>query len=998
MFTAAIKSYGRAIELEDSKVFSLIESGNILLMLGSFRKGIEQFRSALKIAPQNASAHFGLASGLLGLSKECASSGAFGWGASLLEEASEVVKAGTHLCGNVYSAWKLHGDIQSAYAKCFPWDDKRTCDEINEGSFKISINNWKKTCLFAANDAKRSYQRALHLAPWHANIYTDVAITLDLIDSSEEKETPETDVWQIPERMSMGSLLLEGVNCESWVILSCLSKDPALKQHALIRGLQLDASLSIAWAYLGKMYRNLGERQLAGQAFDRARSIDPSLALPWAGMSADFHEGTLSTSEAYESCLRAAQILPVAEFQMGLGKLAVLSGHLLSPQVFGAIRQAVQRAPCCPESHNLNGLVCEARSDYQSAIAAYRLAQCALKIGCYSKDVLRCHQADVSINLARALCQADYAMDAARECEHLEKDDLLDSSALQIYAVALWKLGNRDLAFTLAKKMAKIVSTMKPRCAVAALGLVCSLVYCISGLNPSATFLQKIPTEFLHSTKMSFIVATINALDQSSRLEMLLQSSLQTFASHESVAELHSIICMSKIQMGHGSEQNLEIHRGVDYLKKVLHMYPDSNLIRNYLSSLLLSTGDWMASHKATECTVIPSGYPVKTGLKSPFEINGIAGVACYSSCVTSPKLSFPTCKDQLMFGSLRVHQLQKWLHQEPWSGEAHYLLLLNVLQKAREEKFPQNLCVTLKRLVSVAISRDTCNDNDLCKHLKFLTLLSASELSLQCGDYLGCGSLADNALEVLPPHGDPFFAHLQLCRAYVAQGDMEKVKDEYLNCLRVKTAHPIGWIILKYFESKFKLQKDSNMIDINFRSNLYGSQCSRNMWTAIFNLVSGQSYIWDQDFHSAEKALALACSFRDVDSCLLLCHGAICMELARQRAGSEFLQHAVTSLKKAQETSPFPLPIVSALLAQAEASLGARAKWEKNLRFEWFSWPPEMRPAELYFQMHLLSNSGPKQQHNIELSQSPRTWILRAIHLNPSCSRYWKVLEKIES
>lgn len=48
-------------------------------------QGIEQFRYALEVAPQNVSAHFGLAYGLLGMSKECASSGAFGWGASLLE-------------------------------------------------------------------------------------------------------------------------------------------------------------------------------------------------------------------------------------------------------------------------------------------------------------------------------------------------------------------------------------------------------------------------------------------------------------------------------------------------------------------------------------------------------------------------------------------------------------------------------------------------------------------------------------------------------------------------------------------------------------------------------------------------------------------------------------------------------------------------------------------------------------------------------------------------
>jgi len=40
-----------------------------------------------------------------------------------------------------------------------------------------------------------------------------------------------------------------------------------------------------------QLYRKLDEKYLAGQAFDRARSIDPSLALPWAGMAADSHEG-----------------------------------------------------------------------------------------------------------------------------------------------------------------------------------------------------------------------------------------------------------------------------------------------------------------------------------------------------------------------------------------------------------------------------------------------------------------------------------------------------------------------------------------------------------------------------------------------------------------------------------------------------------------------------------------------------------------------------------
>lgn len=54
--------------------------------------------------------------------------------------------------------------------------------------------------------------------------------------------------------MSLGGLLLEGNNNEFWVALGCLSEDHALKQHAFVRALQLDVSLAIAWAYLGKVF------------------------------------------------------------------------------------------------------------------------------------------------------------------------------------------------------------------------------------------------------------------------------------------------------------------------------------------------------------------------------------------------------------------------------------------------------------------------------------------------------------------------------------------------------------------------------------------------------------------------------------------------------------------------------------------------------------------------------------------------------------------------
>jgi superkiller protein 3 len=46
---------------------------------------------------------------------------------------------------------------------------------------------------------------------------------------------------------------------------------------------------------------------------------------------------------------------------------------------------------------------------------------------------------------------------------------------------------------------------------------------------------------------------------------------------------------------------------------------------------------------------------------------------------------------------------------------------------------------------------------------------------------------------------------------------------------------------------------------------------------------------------------------------------------------------------------------------------------------------------------MHLLARQSSvtsfEQNQLVETMQSPERWLLRAIHLNPSCSRYWKAL-----
>ncbi|XP_021867566.2 tetratricopeptide repeat protein SKI3 [Spinacia oleracea] len=988
MYTAAIKSYGRAMELESSRAFAMIETGNIFLMLGSYRKAIEQLQHALEICPQSACAQYGLASGLLALSQECIRQGAFSWATSLLEEASEIAKSSAVLAGNMSCVWKLHADIQLTYAKSFPWTEGGNLK--GEDEFSRSILSWRKARQSAALSANCSYQRALHLAPWQANIYMDVAVAVDLECSLQESQEDDLSSWKLAEKMLLGSLLLEGDNHEFWMALGCMSDHRALRQHAFIRGLHLDVSLASAWAYLGKLYKEEGESQLGRQAFDRARSIDPSLALPWAGMSADMLTREPASDEAYDSCLRAVQIMPLAEFQLGLAKLALLSNNLLSPEVFGAIRQALQCAPWYPESHNLNGLVYEGRQDFQSAVASYKLARYALKTSTF--HLPHSHFSDLSVNLARALCKAGNVQEAIRELDDLKERGLLDVGGLQVYAISLWKLGKSDMALSAAKDLATCVPTMKLSSAVASICLICSLLYSISGAGPTINSILQMPKELLQSAKVSFIISAVDAVDQSSQLQAVVSSSRRSLSSKEEIMEMHLLIALSKvIRSGYG--HSISVQSGIDHLRKALHMYPNGISLRNMLGNLLLSRKQWENDHVVRRCCAVVAFDPMKNDFRSAYEIIGAEAVACHATTSCKSKYSLSTCKHHDVQGSSLMRLMQRRFRLEPWNHNARYLLVLNLLQTTRQARYPQHLLDVLKRMTSAALTSQLFLNNTFERYKRFQLLLCSSELSLLDGDTSCCVSLARDASNLSLSDFYTFFAHLQLCRAHAVEDNHTRLDEEFTQCLKLRTDYPIGWISLKMIESRHKPQNGSTPSDSGFRDSIKEMKGSESSWLAVYSLFCGLVSQWSQDFPRAEEFLAEACSLEATESCFFLCHGAVCMELAKMQHGSQYLTMGIRSLKKAQWISSIQLPFVSLLLAQAEASLGSKLKWDISLSLEWYSWSPETRPAEVYFQMHLLALGSDGSDYG-----DPLSWVLRAVHLNPSCLRYWRVLRKLAS
>lgn len=124
---------------------------------------------------------------------------------------------------------------------------------------------------------------------------------------------------------------------------------------------------------------------------------------------------------------------------------------------------------------------------------------------------------------------------------------MLDCKGLQVYAVALWKLGKNDKTLHVARHLAKNVSAMEKTSCSAAIGLICQLIYRISGLESSISSTSKLPREYLTGASRILIISAVNALDPNNRLQLLLPTKLSSFGDYDLVVEMHTITAMNKM-------------------------------------------------------------------------------------------------------------------------------------------------------------------------------------------------------------------------------------------------------------------------------------------------------------------------------------------------------------------------------------------------------------------------------------------------------------------
>jgi tetratricopeptide (TPR) repeat protein len=418
-FSAAQKSFQKALKLDPSRPFSLVQHGNILLRDERPLEALECFRNSLTINPECTLSLFGAAKSLKASAKERMSVGAVKAAVHELDAAIAYAIKIVSKKSSLITAFKLLGDLLRQRAEV------STCDR--NGAKYLSgekAKQWRERTNYV-RQSRRAYIKALHLCPESASAWQDVAGCLfhdfqiqksqDTVDAlQKEAAVAVLELRKKSEWMLRGGLRLDPESPGMWSTLGVVSTKPSAQEYALSRSLQLDPSNPVAWVALAKMYLEAQEFELAEKCLQQGRAQVPTSGLIWEMMAI--------LAAAQGDPVRAAEL---AEHAVGLGggptSLLMFAQSLIKRgkgdrgEVFVAVRRAAELCPFDPAALNALGLACEARGDKQQALNAYNAALHSLILEDTLKTEDGSSQADfVNYNIARVL------VTVGRDAEALE--------------------------------------------------------------------------------------------------------------------------------------------------------------------------------------------------------------------------------------------------------------------------------------------------------------------------------------------------------------------------------------------------------------------------------------------------------------------------------------------------------------------------------------------------------------------------------------------------
>ncbi|KAI9527787.1 hypothetical protein NQZ68_027877 [Dissostichus eleginoides] len=291
-FTAALKAFGKAHQLQPASIYSVYQAAAIKQTLGKFREAVAEY---LQITAQQdyVPALKGLGECQLSLAKivmeDCRDGGAI----DLIQQAIQNLFRAVELRPDLSCLWKLLGDACTAVSTVSP----NRAQVLMPGPLAGLDPNTQSHTLNQAQTLKvgeRCYARALKLMSEVPSLWYDLGLNYyrqsSLTCPSDEDQNSSSLLLEKAKQCLKKAIMMDSGNHNYWNALGVISMSKglenfALAQHCFIKSIQVEPNNVVAWTNLGTLYLKKDNIELAHEAFKIAQSLEPLYVNCWIGQA-----------------------------------------------------------------------------------------------------------------------------------------------------------------------------------------------------------------------------------------------------------------------------------------------------------------------------------------------------------------------------------------------------------------------------------------------------------------------------------------------------------------------------------------------------------------------------------------------------------------------------------------------------------------------------------------------------------------------------------------
>ncbi|CAL1530763.1 unnamed protein product [Lymnaea stagnalis] len=502
-FTASLKAFSKASELDPNSLYCLYKIANIKHTLGSLKEAIEEYKIILVKLASYVPVLKGVAESLIQLGRQNLSNCLDGLAQDNFEEAILYLTRAASQRPDMSCLWKLLGDACTA-AHCLASDNYSVPGKLLGKSHDSQDKGLKQVNkLELLKIGASCYSQALKIFPDSGSLWHDLSVILYHQSSHISLSDPTSHDGQAllsqATQAVRKAIILEPKDWRHWNVLgviACCNANfkPALAQHCFIKSIECEASNVTAWTNLGAFYLSNNEIELAHNAFKTAQSVDPTYMASWIGQA--MIAEIVDSEEAMDLFRHTTELGFHVESALGYGHwvLSVLGDSskrdtefyqyciqqmAAVPAAIDALSRYTCRVKTDPVAYNMQGLLFEHGNLLKSAVTAL---QKALEVA--DQPTIR---ESVRKNLARVLSKLGQYEESVSLFEQCSLSS--DVENLCLYGLALFKSGKLIEAFKVYGEVLTMVEGKPAMSQVyAALGMV---AYKIGDINEAKSQLFK---------------------------------------------------------------------------------------------------------------------------------------------------------------------------------------------------------------------------------------------------------------------------------------------------------------------------------------------------------------------------------------------------------------------------------------------------------------------------------------------------------------------------